>query len=80
VLARLGDVTHAADACTGSRPVHLGSGFVESPTYDGTLLGAGAVVEGPALIEEPFTVVVLAPSDLAVLDEHGNYDITIGPA
>jgi N-methylhydantoinase A len=79
-LARLGDVTHAADACTGSRPVHFGSGFVETPTYDGTLLGAGAVVEGPALIEEPFTVVVLAPSDLAVLDEHGNYDITIGPA
>ena len=38
------------------------------------------MVEGPALIEEPFTVVVLAPSDVAVLDEHGNYDITIGAA
>jgi N-methylhydantoinase A/oxoprolinase/acetone carboxylase beta subunit len=30
--------------------------------------------------EDPFTVVVLAPTDVAVLDEHGNYDITIGPA
>jgi N-methylhydantoinase A len=80
VLARMGDVTHADDARTGARPVHLGAGFVETPTYDGAALGAGAVVEGPALIEEPFTVVVLAPSDVAVLDEHGNYDITIGPA
>jgi N-methylhydantoinase A len=79
VLARMGDVTHAAGARTGSRPVHLGAGFVDTPTYDGASLGAGATVEGPALIEEPFTVVVLAPSDVAVLDEHGNYDITIGP-
>ena len=58
----------------------FGEGFVETATYDGAALGAGAVVEGPALIEEPFTVVVLAPSDVAVLDEHGNYDITIGAA
>ena len=80
VLAHMGDVTDAAeDARTGARPVHLGDGFIETPTYDGASLGAGAAIEGPALIEEPFTVVVLAPSDVAVLDEHGNYDITIGP-
>jgi len=53
---------------------------VETPTFDGELLGAGAVVKGPAFIGEPFTVVVLAPTDVAVLDEHGNYDITIGSA
>ncbi|HXN61421.1 MAG TPA: hydantoinase/oxoprolinase family protein [Acidimicrobiales bacterium] len=80
VLAHMGDVTRAEDARTGSRPVHLGAGFIDTPTYDGASLGAGATIEGPALIEEPFTVVVLAPSDVAVLDEHGNYDITIGPA
>jgi N-methylhydantoinase A len=80
VLARMGEVTQAADARTGSRPVHLGEGFTEVPTYDGASLGAGALIEGPALIEEPFTVLVLAPSDVAVLDAHGNYDITIGGA
>jgi N-methylhydantoinase A len=79
VLARMGDVTRAADARTGARS-YLGAGYVETPTYDGAVLGAGAVVEGPALIEEPFTVVVLASSDVAELDEHGNDDITIGPA
>ena len=80
VLARMGDVTRADDARTGSRPVHMGEGFADVPTYDGSSLGAGASVEGPALIEEPFTVVVLAPSDVTVLDEHGNYDIRIGAA
>jgi len=78
VLARMGDVTHAVDARTGVRAVHMGEGFVDAATYDGGSLGPGALIEGPALIEEPFTVVVLAPSDVAVLDEHGNYDITIG--
>jgi N-methylhydantoinase A len=77
VLAHMGDVTRAADTRTGTRPVHLGEGFMDVATYDGASLGAGALIEGPALIEEPFTVVVLAPSDVAVLDEHGNYDITI---
>jgi N-methylhydantoinase A len=79
-LAHMGRLVRAADARTGSRPVHFGTGFVDVPTYDGTALGVGAVVEGPALIDEFFTVVVLAPTDVATLDEHGNYDITIGPA
>jgi N-methylhydantoinase A len=77
VLADMGTVTHAADARTGTRPVHFGQGFADVATYDGAVLGAGAVVEGPALIEEPFTVVVLAPGDVARLDQHGNYDIAI---
>jgi N-methylhydantoinase A len=77
VLAQLGDVTEAADARTGSRPVHFGRGFCDVPIYDGAVLGAGAVVTGPALIEEAFTVVVLAGGDVARLDEHGNYDISI---
>jgi len=79
VLAQLGSVTNADEARTGSRPVHFGDGFIDTPTYDGAILGAGAAISGPALVEEPFTVVVLAPGDVARLDEHGNYDITIAP-
>ena len=74
----LGTITDANEARTGSRPVHFGEGFTDVTTYNGASLGAGAVVEGPALIEEPFTVVVLAPGDVARLDQHGNYDIAIG--
>ncbi|HSS09843.1 MAG TPA: hydantoinase/oxoprolinase family protein [Acidimicrobiales bacterium] len=54
---------------------HLGEGFVDTPAYDGARLGPGATVTGPALIEEPFTVVVLAPGQQARLDQRGNYDI-----
>ena len=78
-LATLGDVVDARIAATGSRPVFFGGsdgeGFVDTVVYDGTRLGPGATVSGPALIEEPFTVVVLAPGQRARLDQSGNYDI-----
>ncbi len=78
VLARLGSLTDANRALTGKRQVRFDSGWEEAPTYDGSMLGPGATVEGPALIEEPFTVVVLAPGDKAILDDNGNYGIEIG--
>ena len=40
-------------------------------------LGPGAALEGPALIEEPFTVVVVPPGATARLDDLGNYDLTL---
>ncbi len=79
VLAHLGTVVNAEEARTGSRPAHFGDGFVDAPTYDGAQLAPGAEVTGPALIDEPFTVIVLGPGDAARLDEHGNYDITVAP-
>ena len=33
-----------------------GTKYTEVPVYDGPRLAAGARVDGPALIEEPFTV------------------------
>jgi N-methylhydantoinase A len=78
-LADVGDVSDAALALKERRPVFFGDGFVDTPVYDGAQLGPGASVEGPALIEEPFTVVVLPPGDRAVLDPHGNYDIAVAP-
>jgi N-methylhydantoinase A len=50
---------------------------VDAPVYDGSLLGSGAEVRGPALVEEPFTVVVLPPGATAQLDELGNYALTV---
>lgn len=76
-LGEPGALSDAAAAVTGSRPAHFGSGFVDAPVYDGTLLGAGAQIAGPALIEEPFTVVVVAPGCTALVDTDGNYDLTV---
>ena len=77
-LAAVGDVRDAEQARTGSRPVYFGTEFADTPVYDGSRLGPGASIDGPALVEEPFTVVVLAPGNRARLDDNGNYDITVG--
>ena len=75
-LAELGAVTDAASAGTGARPVYWGTEFVDTPVYDGRVLGAGASIEGPALIEEAFTVVAVAPGWRCELDAHGSYELT----
>lgn len=77
-LAHAGTETEAESARVSTRRAYFGDGFVETPVYDGTRLAPGAQLSGPALVEEPFTVVVLAPGDTCRLDEHGNYDIAVG--
>ncbi|MGH9211458.1 MAG: hydantoinase/oxoprolinase family protein [Acidimicrobiales bacterium] len=76
-LAVTGPVADAAQARIGVRRAHFGDGFVDAPVYDGPELGPGAEVVGPALVDEPFTVVVLPPGFVARLDEHGTYDIAV---
>ena len=72
-----GTIIDASQARKGSRHVYFGTEFIDSPVYDGSALGPGATIEGPAIVEEPFTVVVLAPGNVARLDQHGNYDIAL---
>ena len=75
-LAELGAVTDAAAAGKGSRPVHWGEGFIDTPVLDGTAAGAGFSVVGPALIEEAFTVVAVPPGWAATLGTHACYELT----
>jgi N-methylhydantoinase A len=80
-LAEPGTVTDTAEARTGERPVYWGpddGGWQGTPVYAGPPLGPGAAVHGPALIEEPFTVVVVPPGWSATLTEHGSYEVTAG--
>lgn len=53
-----------------------GHGFLETVVFDGERLRAGAVVEGPAIIEETFTTFVLPPGARARVDGHGNFVTT----
>ena len=75
-LAELGTVTDVAQARQGTRPAYFGGDFVDTPVYDGPALGPGAQIDGPALVEEPFTVVVVPPGAHARLDDLGNYECT----
>ena len=79
-LGETGSVTDAAAARTGSRPVYFGVEYDDTPTYDGARLGAGATVEGPGLIEEPFTVVVVPPGATARLTDQAAYELTLAGA
>jgi hypothetical protein len=36
------------------------------------------VIPGPAIVEEPFTTVVVYPRQRATVDTFGNYTVTLG--
>jgi N-methylhydantoinase A/oxoprolinase/acetone carboxylase beta subunit len=68
----------AHDPSCQPRPRRFFDGrFVVTPIYDGTAMRAGHRVKGPAIIEEPFTTIVLHPQQEATLDRHGNYRIEL---
>ena len=49
---------------------------VRTPVYDGGALGAGAVIAGPAIIEEVTTTLVIEPGWTSSLHTSGSYVIT----
>jgi len=61
----------AAGARTGTRRVYFDD-WVESPVYDRARLGAGDVIEGPAVLEEFSSTVPLHPGFTARVDTYGN--------
>jgi N-methylhydantoinase A len=58
-------------ARTGSRAVYFDD-WVDTATYDRARLGAGDVVEGPAVLEEFSSTVPLHPGFTARVDTYGN--------
>ena len=77
---RLRTMTNSQQALRGHRRVYLpeDGGHIECPVYDRYALAAGATVNGPALIEEVESTCVLAPGDVAQIDEQLNLVIDIG--
>ena len=49
---------------------------IPTPVYDGSALGAGAKIAGPAIIEEVTTTIVIEPGWAAALHASGSYVIT----
>jgi N-methylhydantoinase A len=69
-----GDVSDAAAARKGSRPVYFAEtqGFVETPVYDRTLLTAGMRFNGPAIVEEQDSTAVIGPNAEVTVDRFAN--------
>jgi N-methylhydantoinase A len=71
-LARVAADGDVAAAVKGMRAVDFDeSGRHDATLYERSLLGAGAVVEGPAVIEEPAASTVVFPGQAARVDQHG---------
>ena len=52
--------------------------MTDTPVYEGVLLGAGAAIDGPAIIEQPGTTVVLQSGQTARIDDFGHLHIAGG--
>jgi len=64
-------------ALISTRPAYFRDrgGMVETKIYRGDLLGCGNVIDGPAIIEETTTTIVIPPRARAVVSRWGNYNI-----
>ncbi len=49
--------------------------MVDTPVYDGSTLGAGAALDGPAIVEQPGTTLVLLTGQAARIDDFGHLHI-----
>jgi N-methylhydantoinase A/oxoprolinase/acetone carboxylase beta subunit len=65
--------TPPEQAVKGERSAYFGESFLSATVYDGPALAAGSRIDGPALVEEPFTVVVVSPDQSLTLDAQGTY-------
>jgi N-methylhydantoinase A len=53
-------------------------GFVQTPVLSLEQLRTEQRYDGPALVEQPGSTVVIGPGDVFTLDTHGNLRITLG--
>jgi N-methylhydantoinase A len=61
-----------------SRQAYFGNGLVDTPIFRRGDLVPGAVLAGPAIIEEQTSTTVLAPGRRASIDEYANIEIEFG--
>ena len=81
-LPKLGKGVPVPKALKGYRKAifELSGKSQRTAVYDGGKLGAGAVIKGPAVIEEETTTIVIEPGWTATLDKSGSYVITAAKA
>ena len=60
--------------------MYFGSAMEECPVYDREAISAGSVIEGPAILQQLDSTVVLEPGDVAQVHEYGSLIIAVGEA
>lgn len=62
--------TNSAHAYKGKRPVWWGDNFKDTEVYIGEQLGHENIIEGPAIIEEPYTTFIIPEGWKVTTDKH----------
>jgi N-methylhydantoinase A len=65
------------DAIIGRRPVWFDNAYVQTPVYERAFLPIGAEISGPAIVNQMDTTTVVAPGDVARVDEKANLLIEV---
>ena len=68
----------ARQAIKATRKAYFAAGYVDCPIYDRYLLDSGSEIDGPAIVEERESTVLLAPQDRAVVDRWLNLVLDVG--
>ena len=66
------------DAQTGVRDVYFDGGWQQTPIYWRDHLPEKFALDGPAIVEQMDTTILIEPDDKARADAHGNILITVG--
>jgi N-methylhydantoinase A len=69
-----GDPAHARK---GERQAWFAGGHQRVPVYDGLALEPGNRIDGPAIVEQPTTTIVVTPQARLECDRAGNYVVTL---
>jgi N-methylhydantoinase A len=79
-----GALPEAPEAADGGVParraVHFAGAWLETPVHRREALSAGVVLEGPAIVEQLDTTVLIGPRDRAEVDRWGNLIIAVDAA
>jgi N-methylhydantoinase A len=76
-LAAAKEADSVASPIKGSRSAYFGGRFFDTAVYEYGLLAPDAQLDGPAIIESPFTTVILPPDSGARLDAYRNIVVTL---
>jgi N-methylhydantoinase A len=79
-LDRLADAGGAAEGPAVTRSVWFASGWRETPIYRRGQIRPGATLQGPAIIEQLDTTIVVEPEDSVTADPVGNLILRVGTA
>jgi len=66
-----------APRAEGRRRVWFDDGWRDTPVYRRERLGAGAVFEGPAIVEQMDSTTVIEPGDRVRVDALGNLSVAV---